>query len=101
MKFCCKKKGENGSEIWIQEKLETREIKGGLYAEGNDLIRKEKTDLQFSVDHATEKTCYIHGYLASGMEGKGVCDLVILRKNNLKNTKLWQLPAALWGGLPW
>lgn len=44
MKFCCKKKGENESEIWIQEKLETREIKGRLYAEGNDLVRKEKTD---------------------------------------------------------
>ena len=44
MKFCCKKKGENVSEIWIQQKLETREIKGGLYAEGNDLIRKDKTD---------------------------------------------------------
>lgn len=44
MTFCCKKKGENESEIWIQEKLETREIKGRLYAEGNDLVRKEKTD---------------------------------------------------------
>lgn len=44
MKFCCKKKGENESEIWIQEKLETRGIKGRLYAEGNDLVREEKTD---------------------------------------------------------
>ena len=49
MIFCCKKKGENESEIWIQEKLETREIKGRLYAEVNDLVRKENTDDATSV----------------------------------------------------
>lgn len=44
MKFCCKKKGRNGSGIWVQERLERGEVKGRLYAERNDLVEKEKTD---------------------------------------------------------